>query len=135
MSKRIFIPVCAFALLSAGGLWAGAVIDKLFGYPEGNDVVLEWTTGAEINMQVFIVERKMNGSEFFKIGTVSPRGSGTSYRFVDKTVLGKTTGREYVYRLKIVDLDGTFAYSQTVTVVPQISSARETWGSIKALFR
>jgi hypothetical protein len=38
--------------------------------------------------------------------------------------------------LKIVDKDGqATTYSQVISIAPTISSARQTWGSIKAMFR
>jgi hypothetical protein len=68
---------------------------------------------------------------------VEAKGSAqgrTEYAYEDDSVF-KTAGRTYYYRLKIVDQDGRFTYSPIITVSPTISSARQTWGSIKAMFR
>ncbi|MFQ5754391.1 MAG: hypothetical protein ACE5HI_20630, partial [bacterium] len=56
------------------------------------------------------------------------------YMYKDKSVF-KQLDRSYFYRLKIVDKDNSFSYSKVISVKPTISSARQTWGSIKAMFR
>jgi hypothetical protein len=96
----------------------------------GNDVLLHWTTITEINNYGFEIERKQiplnpplqGGSRaaseaggFEKLGFVE--GNGTSntpkeYSFNDKN---PSTGK-YVYRLKQIDRDGKFKYSQSVEV-------------------
>ena len=78
------------------------------------DVTLNWVTATEINNQGFEVERNA-GYGFEKIGFVA--GFGTSseihtYAFVDASLNEGT----YSYRLKQVDLDGSFEYSDVVEV-------------------
>jgi hypothetical protein len=69
---------------------------------------------------------------------VEARGGTTGaaeYTYQDRSVF-KPNDRIFYYRLKIVDRDNTFTYySEIVTVSPTISSVRQTWGSIKAMFR
>ncbi len=82
----------------------------------GTEVQLTWTTASETNNAGFDVERSVDGQAFSKVG-FSP-GSGTTtevqrYRFMDDEVPFANTVR---YRLKQVDLDGTFAYSDVVRV-------------------
>ncbi len=79
-----------------------------------NDVVLNWTTASEMNNQGFEVEKSINGV-FQKIGYVAGHGTTTetqNYSYVDKNVGNGT----HTYRLKQVDFDGTFTYSQEVFV-------------------
>jgi hypothetical protein len=74
-------------------------------------VELTWNTESESNSSHFAVERSSNGREFKEIGRVNAsRNSTTSknYRFTDNSPL---TGNNY-YRLKMVDLDATFKYSE-----------------------
>ncbi len=81
---------------------------------EGN-VNLTWATATETNNQGFDIERKSATGEFQKIGYVSGFGTSTeshSYSFTDKNV---GTGN-YSYRLKQVDYDGTFEYSNEINV-------------------
>ncbi|NCQ16846.1 MAG: T9SS type A sorting domain-containing protein [Ignavibacteria bacterium] len=78
------------------------------------DVELVWQTATEKNNNGFNIERKSASGEFVKIGFV--KGNGTtselsSYSFTDKNVK-----ENYSYRLKQIDFDGTFAYSNIVNV-------------------
>jgi len=78
-------------------------------------VVLNWSTATETNNTGFEVEKKQNG-QFFSIGFI--KGSGTTsesrnYTFVDNKVEAGT----YTYRLKQIDLDGSFEYSKAVEVI------------------
>ena len=79
-----------------------------------NDVTLNWVTATEVNNQGFEIERN-SGNGFVKIGYVAGFGTSTethSYSFVDASLNEGT----YSYRLKQVDLDGTFEYSNVVEV-------------------
>jgi hypothetical protein len=78
---------------------------------------LTWVTSSESNNDRFEVQRSVNGSKFETIGQV--KGSGTSsiertYNFNDEKLLN--TSATYVYQLKQVDFDGTFAYSKKVEI-------------------
>ena len=80
-----------------------------------NTVSLSWTTATELNNSGFEVERALLGSEFEKIGFVSGYGTSTethSYSFVDQSLAAGS----YAYRLKQVDLDGSYEYSNIVNV-------------------
>jgi hypothetical protein len=77
--------------------------------------MLEWSTSAEINSHNFVVEKSIDGVEFTNIGILEAAGmSGEKkgYRFLD---MGMNEDRA-LYRLKQVDLDGMYDYSQTVLV-------------------
>lgn len=82
---------------------------------EQNKVVLNWQTATELNSSHFEVERKSEGSDWNSIGRVNAAGNSTSridYRFVDDNLVGN----QLSYRLKLVDLDGSFTYSQEVEI-------------------
>jgi Pentaxin family/G8 domain len=72
--------------------------------------LLKWHTASETNNDRFEVERSQNGVDFEYLGQV--KGAGTSNKPHDYTVTDEQPlpGTSY-YRLKQVDLDGTFAYS------------------------
>lgn len=85
--------------------------------PEGRDIRLFWETKTEVNSNRYEVERTpINGSglkSWGKIGEVQASGTSTTareYSFVDN----KLQSGKYIYRLKIVDNDGTFEYSKEV---------------------
>jgi hypothetical protein len=79
------------------------------------NVLLNWRTATEINNMGFEIERSLPNSEFIKIGFVEGKGTTTektSYSFTDHvSVTGKI-----IYRLKQIDYDGTFSYSETAEV-------------------
>lgn len=81
----------------------------------GNQVSLNWSTASELNNYGFYIERGNNSGEFEQIGFVSGRGNSTelnSYTFNDNNLSAGT----YSYRLKQVDFDGSFEYSQVINV-------------------
>lgn len=81
-----------------------------------NNVTLNWATATEVNNSGFQIERKLNGTnEWTNLSFVSGKGTSTernNYFYIDK---GLTVGK-YSYRLKQVDLDGTFEYSPVIEV-------------------
>ncbi|MGB3466942.1 MAG: T9SS type A sorting domain-containing protein, partial [Cyclobacteriaceae bacterium] len=80
---------------------------------EEDDVILDWATASEINNDRFEVERSFDGVNFEKIGEVTGNGTITTtmlYSFVDEL---PGQGLNY-YRLKQVDYDGAFEYSEIV---------------------
>jgi len=81
---------------------------------EKNDVILTWNTATEVNNQGFEIQRKTN-SDYERIAFVEGRGTTTevqSYLFRDKNLLSGA----YTYRLKQMDYDGSFAYSDEIEI-------------------
>ncbi len=79
-----------------------------------NDVILTWFTATETNNSGFEVQRKTN-DEYESIAFVEGNGTTTEtqdYLFRDKNLLSET----YTYRLKQMDFDGSFAYSDEVEI-------------------
>jgi len=74
-----------------------------------NTVEVAWVTTNEIDLERYEVERSQDGSSFEKIGFLFAKGNveSTDYNFVD---YDPHEGINY-YRLKSVDLDGQFSYS------------------------
>ncbi len=78
-----------------------------------NDVILNWTTATETNNLGFAIERKHNKADWRKIGFVPGHGTTTEpqfYSFDDESVLLGV----YQYRLKQIDYNGTFEYSEII---------------------
>ena len=72
--------------------------------------LLTWATASELNNDRFEVERSVDGVNFEMIGEVAGQGTTTiaqDYDFVDAR---PAIGTNY-YRLRQVDYDGTFAYT------------------------
>ncbi len=115
-------------------VYAGAFLDYFQGRSEGENVRLEWKTSEEVDLQNFIIERKTPQNPYTEIGTVEPQGNNSFYTFLDESAY-KTEALVFIYRLKILDNDGTVSYSSEVTVSHTVSGVKRTWGSIKAMFR
>jgi hypothetical protein len=89
---------------------------------KGNAVHLSWSTSTETNNKGFEIERRISisefefqNSEFDLIGFVDGNGTTSEtkyYSFVDENVLPGS----YQYRLKQIDFDGTFTYSNSIEV-------------------
>lgn len=114
-------------------LIADAEILEFRAEPFPDRITLTWKTGQENDIKVFHVERSVNNENFEKVGEVEPKGDDSSYEFVDDTI--SRIKSIYYYRLKVMNDDGTFQYSESLPVIPNVSSIKRTWGSIKALFR
>jgi len=93
-------------------------------FSQGSGVELKWNTATEINNYGFEVERRaaenrslqVNGSlEWKRAGFVEGNGTTNAskeYSFTDS----KLSAGKYFYRLKQIDRDGKFSYSQAVEV-------------------
>ncbi len=86
------------------------------GQSEGTGNRLTWKTLSESNTDYFEIERSDDSKNFISVGNQKAAGESKiarSYSFVDKTANQATP--QY-YRLKTVDLDGTFALSSVISV-------------------
>lgn len=80
-----------------------------------NNVILQWQTETETNNQGFEIQRKAKNSEYEVLGFVSGAGTTTeprTYFFTDY----KISNGQYTYRLKQIDYNGTFSYSDEIVV-------------------
>jgi Secretion system C-terminal sorting domain len=85
-------------------------------------VIVNWRTLSEVNNDYFIIERSSDGVHFNEIGKVDGAGNANTaidYQFDDIHFLNGTS----YYRLKQVDYDGSFSYSDLATVNIDNSSA------------
>jgi hypothetical protein len=90
--------------------FSGKVVD-------GNEVDLNWITKTEVSNYGFYVERRINEGEWNSIGFIQGHGNSNSpkqYSFTDNDLFAG--GSKFQYRLKQVDTDGQFEYSDVVEV-------------------
>jgi hypothetical protein len=83
-----------------------------------NATLLNWTTNNEVNTANFEIERSTDGSNYNSIGTVAAGGNTTSaitYTYTDNDVTTLSSAVIY-YRLKMVDRDGKFSYSNAISI-------------------
>jgi len=95
----------------------------------GGSVVLNWTTATEVNNQGFEIQRSEDGISFNNIAFVPGFGTTTepkSYSYNDQSVSSGT----YYYRLKQIDFDGSFTYSNVAEVevsLPAVFSLEQNY--------
>ncbi|MBJ7427487.1 MAG: T9SS type A sorting domain-containing protein, partial [Bacteroidia bacterium] len=112
-----------FGVASSGTLPVKLI--RFNGAIANNITNLNWATSSEINNKGFEVQRSLDGADFETIGFVKGAGNSNAinkYAYNDN--LSNTnyepTAAIY-YRLKQVDFDGSFEYSNTIVVKDDIA--------------
>ena len=107
---------CGQVVVVIGGPGGGPLPIKLgafFGERKGNSIELKWKAESETNALEYQIERNL-GNGFTKINTVPTKNSLTaiSYAVADNNTSVKISE----YRLKMVDIAGSFKYSNVVAI-------------------
>jgi photosystem II stability/assembly factor-like uncharacterized protein len=92
-------------------------------HPEGNTVNLSWSTATELNNRGFEIERKVNDARV-TLDFVSGHGTTSekqNYFYLDN-VSELDNGSIVNYRLKQIDFDGSFEYSNEIEVIINLTS-------------
>lgn len=80
---------------------------------------LQWQTSSEINTKQFELETSSDGIQFTKIATINAAGSGNNnYSYKDNTLYSS----KVYYRLKMVDNNGRFTYSQKIWINSELTA-------------
>jgi hypothetical protein len=84
---------------------------------EGSDGKINWTTTDAVEASRFELERSLDGHNFSPLHTEKARGGKgeNHYQYLDRNIVDLGASRLY-YRLKQVDENGSFSYSQTVEI-------------------
>ena len=95
-----------------------------------NTVLLNWKTENEINTSHFVIERSIDGSRFTALGNVTANGRNNTlgsfnYAFTDNDAINQSSQKLF-YRLRMVDIDGTYKYSNIVTVTLPFTTGKIT---------
>ncbi len=80
---------------------------------------LDWTTSQEVNGSHFEIERSDDAQNWTQIGSVNAIGESTEeehYSYIDQNVGLLRSNGTFYYRLKMVDLDGQYEYSEIRSV-------------------
>jgi hypothetical protein len=78
--------------------------------------MLSWQTENEQNFDHFEIERSTNGSVFSPIGYKQSANSANRQTYEYPDNLSAAVGNVFYYRLKIVDKDGQFKYSNVIMI-------------------
>ena len=81
----------------------------------GRNIQLAWTTASELNNAGFAIELRAPGRDFEQVQFVEGNGTTSSVRAYEATISDVAPGT-YALRLKQVDFDGTFEYSELIEV-------------------
>ncbi|MGZ3938216.1 MAG: T9SS type A sorting domain-containing protein [Flavisolibacter sp.] len=84
------------------------VLDYFNCEASANSVTLKWQAAEESNLDSYIPEYSREGISFSRLEKIRAQGSYQVYQFVHYNVSGTA-----YYRLKIVDKDGSYKYSET----------------------
>lgn len=83
------------------------------GKKQAAGILLDWATASEIQVNRFEIERSNDGSLYEKIGTIQAAGNSNTNKYYSFTDLLPFNTDNY-YRLKMVDDDGKYSYSNVV---------------------
>jgi len=116
----------SFSIITLGNLIGGlnplpVELTSFTGRSTPFGIALKWTTASEKNSNYFEVQR-MTDEGYQSLGQLAAKGYSheqVDYSFTDETPLN---GENY-YRLKQVDLDGTFTYSHVILVRNEVTSS------------
>ena len=103
------------------GMWKTALslfplpveLTEFKGNLQGKKALLQWSTASEYKSKNFELERSLDGVNFRRVATIPAAGTVYApqhYQYLDPEMVTEFT----YYRLKSVDLDNAFKYSNTV---------------------
>ncbi|MFN8246058.1 MAG: T9SS type A sorting domain-containing protein [Ferruginibacter sp.] len=93
------------------------ILQSFTGQVKNQAVNLQWQTSTEVNSSHFMVERSIDNNNFEAIGIVRAQGFSNQlvdYRFTDQK---PPFDRPVYYRLRMVDLDGSFKHSRIIRLM------------------
>jgi hypothetical protein len=99
----------AYSMLSVNFISFSGSIDN------DNILSLKWSVSNEVNNKHYEIEARNNNNDWKKVGVVIANNNNSvtkAYQFINKSATAGTTS----YRLKQVDTDGSFQYSNTISI-------------------
>lgn len=107
-----------YALLWEAQTTLPITLNRFDAVPDEKSVLCKWQTLQEINSNHFAIERSYDAENFSVAGNVIAAGNSSlphNYNFIDLNPFSVGHGYLY-YRLKMIDNDANFTYSNTVKV-------------------
>jgi Secretion system C-terminal sorting domain len=87
------------------------------GVLKNNTAYLNWAADNQVNFSAYDIERSINAIDFKSVGVKQRQGTGLErqqYQFADE--LSTVNSDAFFYRLKMVDIDGRYNYSNVIMV-------------------
>jgi hypothetical protein len=88
-------------------------LSAFFALQTENGILLKWTTATENNNSGFLIERSTDKINFNEVAFVNGKGTSTEVNDYEYADVISNPGI-YYYRLKQVDFDGSFTYSNII---------------------
>ncbi len=92
------------------------------GVNRGSYNELKWRVSQESSMSHYELEKSMDGISFQNIKSTASQSSTAEIVYLHNDPLGQMTAFNFYYRLKMVNLDGTYRYSDVILI-------RGKWGN------
>jgi hypothetical protein len=108
---QVTFPVTGFSgffITGSGPVTLPVVLQSFTGQPQSGGVQLSWAVNDQLQLSDYQVQTSTDGKSFSVIGTVA----ATTYHFFQSS---PAPGPNY-YRLKIINLDGSYVYSNVIEV-------------------
>ncbi|MFZ1535032.1 MAG: T9SS type A sorting domain-containing protein, partial [Chitinophagaceae bacterium] len=102
---------------------------QLTGRLSGRNVTLKWVAENELGTENFVIERSVNGTTYDAIALMQPTGPlnvPTEYFHSDEN-LGLSLDNIIYYRIKAMDREGRFAYSNVVIIRANKNAGMKIW--------
>ncbi|GAA4442276.1 hypothetical protein GCM10023091_28770 [Ravibacter arvi] len=97
--------------------WEGSLPVNLVSFTgrkgDNSSVALTWITSSETNSEGFEIEHSVNGKNWITIGRLASKGESRELSRYTFTHSDPSNGKN-MYRLKMIDFDRTFAYSNII---------------------
>jgi len=81
---------------------------------EGSSAAISWSTSVETNSKEFEVQHSLNGKQWAVLDVVAAQGESLTTKSYSYTHANPSNGNN-LYRLRMIDLDATFAFSRIVS--------------------
>ncbi len=131
----VFLSVMLLSSFSSYSIAADILEYFRIGFvPIEDKISLKWKSIDESSVSGYILERSIDNINFSQLATIQPQGNNFEYLYIDGNIF-KSSTRLFFYKVRIQLHDGTFKESEILSLAPRISSTRQTWGSIKAIFQ
>lgn len=108
-SNPILLPI---ELISFTAKWNNA---------DQSQVLVQWTTASEINNEYFLVEHSADAINWSVVGKVDGSGNSNTVKYYNNIDFNPYSRYTY-YRLKQVDYDGKYTYSEIVALQKSINT-------------
>jgi len=102
----------------------------------GNNANLTWNVSQDISLsatQRFSIQRRTPQTTYSEVHSIIASSNVYSYQWTDP--IYKTADVYYIYQIQLIDVNSNYVYVTSNPSGLGISSVKQTWGSIKAMFR